>query len=109
MDDLIDEILEEYQTRYILDDPIPEDVERNLPRPLSPQRPFIDLDTQAPPPVRLPVDEQWVEILNDAKDEFELDGATAVFSTWRVETEDPLDIGDKHDDLTKACRELSNE
>ena len=37
MDDLIDEILEEYQTRYILDDPIPEDVERNLPRPLSPQ------------------------------------------------------------------------
>ena len=50
MDDLIDEILEEYQIRYILDDPIPEDVERNLPRPLSPQRPFIDLDTQPPPP-----------------------------------------------------------
>ena len=94
MDDLIDEILEEYETRYIIDNPIPEDVDRNLPRQLSPQRHFIDLDTQAPPPVRLPVDEQWVEILNDAKDEFELDGATAVFSTWRVETEDPIDIGD---------------
>jgi len=25
-----------------------------------------------------------VEILNDAKEEFEVDGATAVFSTWRV-------------------------
>ena len=32
--------------------------------------------------------------LNDAKDEFEVDGAAAVFSTWRVEREDPLDIGD---------------
>ena len=35
-----------------------------------------------------------VEILDDAKDEFEVDGAAAVFSTWRVEGEDPLDIGD---------------
>ena len=42
--------------------------------------------------MRLPVD-QWVEILNDAKDEFEVDGAAAVFSTWRVEGENPLDIG----------------
>lgn len=25
--------------------------------------------------------------MNDAKDEFEVDGATAVYSTWRVETE----------------------
>ena len=31
-------------------------------------------------PVRLPAD-RWVEILNDAKDEFEVDGASAVFST----------------------------
>ncbi len=31
-------------------------------------------------------------MLNDAKDEFEVDGATAVFSTWRVEAEDPLDV-----------------
>jgi len=45
---------------------------------------FIDLDDQVPNPLRFPADE-WVEILNDAKDEFEVDGATAVFSTWRVE------------------------
>ncbi|MEW8689309.1 MAG: hypothetical protein AB2556_26095 [Candidatus Thiodiazotropha sp.] len=42
--------------------------------------------------MRLPAD-QWVEILNDAKEEFEVDGAAAVFSSYRVE-EDPLDIGD---------------
>ena len=76
MNDLIDEILAEMPT------PDPED-----------QR-FIDLDYQVPPPVQLPVDEAWVEILNDAKAEFEVDGATAVFSTWRVEGEDPLDISD---------------
>ena len=33
-------------------------------------------------------------MLADAKDEFEVDGAAAVFSTWRVEREDPLDVGD---------------
>ena len=75
MDDLIEEILAE------LPDPVPEGQQ------------FTDLDDQRPPPVRLPVD-QWVEILNDAKDEFEVDGASAVFSTWRVEEDDPLDIGD---------------
>jgi hypothetical protein len=32
--------------------------------------------------------------LNDAKDEFEVDCSAAVFSTWRVEVEDPLDIGE---------------
>ena len=42
--------------------------------------------------MRLPAD-QWVEILNDAKDEFQVDGATAVFSPWRVEEEDQ-NIGD---------------
>ena len=36
--------------------------------------------------------DEWREILNDAKNEFEVDGATAVFSTWRVEV-DPFDIG----------------
>ncbi len=44
--------------------------------------------------MRLPADEPCVEMLNDAKDEFEVDGATAVFSTWRVEAEDPLDVSD---------------
>ncbi|MEW8689008.1 MAG: hypothetical protein AB2556_24580 [Candidatus Thiodiazotropha sp.] len=73
MDDLIDEILAE-----ILD-----------PAPGQ----FTDLDGQVPHPVRLPAD-QWVEIHNDAKDEFEVDGAAAVFSSWRVEEEDPLDLGD---------------
>jgi len=51
MDYLIEEILTE------MSDPIPEG------------QPFIDLDDQVPPPVRLPADE-WVEILNDAKYEF---------------------------------------
>ena len=43
--------------------------------------------------MRLPTG-SWVEILDDAKDEFEVDGAAAVFSTWRVEGEDQLNIGD---------------
>ncbi|MEW8688587.1 MAG: hypothetical protein AB2556_22465 [Candidatus Thiodiazotropha sp.] len=42
---------------------------------------------------RLPAD-QWVEILNDVKEEFKVDGAAAVFFSWREEEEDPLDIGD---------------
>ncbi|MEW8688936.1 MAG: hypothetical protein AB2556_24215, partial [Candidatus Thiodiazotropha sp.] len=31
---------------------------------------------------------------SDAKEEFEVDGAAAVVSSWRVEEEDPFDIGD---------------
>ena len=92
MDDLIEEMLAEYEPRFILDEPISEAEERLLTRPLRPQWPFTDLDDRVPHPVRLPV-ESWVEILNGAKDEFEVDGAAAVFSTWRVEGEDPLDIG----------------
>ena len=75
MDDLIEEIL------VGLPDSVPEGQQ------------FTDLDDQVPPPVRLPAD-QRVEILNDAKDEFEIDGASAVFSTWKVEEDDQLDIGD---------------
>ena len=41
---------------------------------------FIDLDDQIPPPVHFPADESWVDIFNDIKDEFEVDGAAAVFS-----------------------------
>jgi hypothetical protein len=93
MDKYINEILAEYEPGFILDEPIPEDVERRLPKPLRPQRPFINLDAQVPAPVPLPTD-PWVEILTDAKEEFEVDGAAAVFSTWRAEEEDPLDIGD---------------
>jgi len=55
---------------------------------------FIDLNSQVDHPVRLPAVKPWVEILNDAKNEFEVDGAAVVLSTWRVEAEDPLDIGD---------------
>lgn len=40
-------------------------------------------------PVALP-DELWVDLLDGTKDEFEVDGAVAVFSTWRVQVEDPL-------------------
>ena len=94
MDDLIKEMLAEYKPRFILDKPIPEAEERLLPQPLRPQWPFTNLDDRVPHPERLPVYEPWVEILNDAKDEFEVDGATTVFSTWRVEREDPLDVGD---------------
>ncbi|MEW8689350.1 MAG: hypothetical protein AB2556_26300 [Candidatus Thiodiazotropha sp.] len=57
MDDLIDEILAE------IPDPAPGQI--------------TDLDDQVLHPVRLPAD-QWVEILNDAKEEFEVDGAAAV-------------------------------
>ncbi|MEW8689365.1 MAG: hypothetical protein AB2556_26375 [Candidatus Thiodiazotropha sp.] len=53
---------------------------------------FTDLDDQVAHPVMLPAD-QWVEILNDFKQEFEVDSTTAVFSSWRVGEEDPLDIG----------------
>lgn len=75
MDDLIEEILSE------MPDPVPEGHQ------------FIDLDGRVPPPVQ-PQADQWAENLHSAKDEFEVDGASVVFSTWRVETEDPLDIGD---------------
>jgi len=77
-------------------DALIEKILAEMPDPAGPaeqKQPFIDLDHQVPPPVQLPANE-WVEILNDAKGEFEVDGATAVFSTWRVEEEDPLDIGD---------------
>ena len=50
MDELIEEILAEYEPRFIFDKPIPEDEERHLPRPLRPARPFNDLDDQVPPP-----------------------------------------------------------
>ena len=73
-------ILAEYEPGFILDEPIPEDVERHLPWSIQPQRPFIDLDDLVPFLVQPPADE-WVEILNDAKDEFEVDGTAAVSST----------------------------
>jgi len=76
MNNLIDEILAE------MPDPVPEGQH------------FIDLDSQVPHPVRPPAGKTWVEILNDAKAGFEVDSVTSVFSTWRVEAEDPLDIGD---------------
>ena len=55
MDDLIEEILAEYEPRPILDEPIPEAEERLPPtlRPLRPQWPFTDLDDRVPHPVRL--------------------------------------------------------
>ena len=49
---------------------------------------FIDLDDHAPPPVQPNHAAEWFEILNNAKSEFEVDGATASFSTWRIEVED---------------------
>ena len=101
MGDLIEEMLAEYEPRFILDEPIPEAEERLLSRPLRPQWPFTDLDDRVPHPVRLPA-ESWVEILNGAIDKFEVDGAATVFSTWRVEGEDPLDICDEIADCMHA-------
>ena len=75
MDDLIEEILAE------LPDPVPECQQ------------FTDFDDQVPLPMRLPAD-RWVEILNDAEEEFEVDGASAVFSTRRLEEDGSLDIND---------------
>ena len=60
------------------------------PEPVQEGQQFIDLDDRAP----LPFSDGRVEILNDAKDEFEVDGATTVFSTLRVEGEDSFDVGD---------------
>ena len=60
MDDLVEKILAE------LPDPAPE------------VQQFTHLDDQVPPPVRLLA---GVDILNDAKVEFKVDGAAAVFST----------------------------
>ena len=80
MDDLIEEMLTEYEPRFILNELIPEAEERLLPRPLRPQWPFTDLGDRVSHPVRPPAG-SWVEILDDAKDEFEVDGAAVVFST----------------------------
>ena len=77
-----------------------EEILAELPNPVPEAQQFTDLDDQVPPPVRLPVD-QWVEILNDAKDKVEVDGASAVFSTCRMEEDDPLDIVTSR--LTTAC------
>ncbi|MEW8547860.1 MAG: hypothetical protein AB2693_30505 [Candidatus Thiodiazotropha sp.] len=65
-----------------------------MPDPTTEGQDLIDLDDQVPQPVKLPADESWVDIINDAKGVFEVDGAAAVFSSWRVEKEDPLNIGD---------------
>lgn len=54
---------------------------------------FINLDILVPLPAQLLADE-WVDILKDAKNVFEVDGAAVVFSSWRVEDEEPLDIDD---------------
>ncbi|KAJ7394715.1 hypothetical protein OS493_000541 [Desmophyllum pertusum] len=74
---------------YVLrmfNDSISEGVERRLQRPLQPDRPFVNLDEKVPHPVSLP-DKAWVELFSDTKDEFEVDGAGLVMSTWRAEEE----------------------
>ena len=74
MDDYIEELLAEFEPQQ--------------------QDNFFGLDNHAPAPVRPPVGDLWVELLDDAKTQFEVDGAATVFSTFRVEAEDPLQIGD---------------
>ena len=41
--------------RYILDKPIPEDIQRFLQRPLQPERPCVDLDDKVPHNVAYPM------------------------------------------------------
>ena len=60
--------------------------------PLDPVE-LDDLDGQVPFLVGLSADDS-VGLLTVATEEFEVDGAAAVFSTWRVEEDDPLRIGD---------------
>ena len=45
---------------------------------------------RAPHSKRLAAD-QWVEFLTDGKDEFEDDGAAAIFSTWKIEEDSDVD------------------
>jgi hypothetical protein len=46
---------------------------------------FLDLDEVVPHPIRLSVDKLWVDLLAQAKEEFEVDGAVRTFSPWYVE------------------------
>ena len=46
--------------RYILDKPIPEDIQRFLQRPLQPERPCVDLDDKMPHNVAYPINDDWV-------------------------------------------------
>ena len=63
------------------------------PDPVAAGQQFTDVDDQVFLLVSLPAD-RWVEILNAAKDESEVDGASAVYSAIMMEEDDPHDIGD---------------
>ena len=95
-----DEVLHMYYA------PIPQEVEEELPWPLQPGRghPF-DLDKEVPHFIVWP-NETWVELVNVAKDEFEVDDAIAVFSTWRVQGESGNDVLDTHMTDRRAARLL---
>ena len=66
-----------------------EEILQGMPDPEGQQ--FTDLDDRVPYLLELPADE-WVELMSDAKEEF--DGAAVVFSTWRVEEEGEVADGD---------------
>ena len=74
-------------------DDLIEEIFAEIPDPIREGQQFINLDDQVFPPLQPPADKSWIEILNNAKIEFEVDGAASVFSTWRVEGKDPIDIG----------------
>ena len=59
--------------------PIPQEVKRRLKRPLR----LFDQDTVIPHPVAWP-NERWVDVIDVAKDEFEVDDASAIFSAWEM-------------------------
>lgn len=60
------------------------EIDWGLPRPLQPNLPF-DFDTVVGHPVRWP-DQPWVDLVNAAKEEFEVDNAIAVFCLCRVKS-----------------------
>ena len=86
IDELLSEIPDKGGTAVL--DPYIDEILQGMP---DPHQQFTDLVDRVPHPVRLPAD-QWVELLTDGKDEFEVDGTAMVLSTWRMEEEDPGDV-----------------
>lgn len=92
------EVLQMYYARIL------QKVEEELPWPLQPGQgqPF-DLDKEVPHFIAWS-NEIWVELENVAKDEFEVDDAIAVFSTWRVQGEGGNEVLDTHMTDRRAAR-----
>ena len=72
---------------------------------------FDDLEL-VPFPVPFPLDpseSEWIDLLKVAKDEFEVDGAIAAFSLWRVESDITLNSMMTEERASKILSFLSEE